>query len=159
MVPWPRASRPSLPRSSATSAACCFDARRTWIMANTIELKVPDIGGHENVPVIEVMVKAGDSVTKEQSLITLESDKATMEIPASASGVIKEMKLKVGDEVSEGAVIAILEVAGAEAEAPKAAAPAPAPAAAPAKSAASPAPQAAGATGRTADIECKLVVL
>ncbi|HUA81093.1 MAG TPA: dihydrolipoyl dehydrogenase [Dyella sp.] len=137
-------------------------------MANTIELKVPDIGGHENVPVIEVMVKAGDTVAKEQSLITLESDKATMEIPASAAGVIKELKLKVGDEVSEGAVIAVLEMGGAEAEAPKAAAPAPAPAAAPApgpapapapaKSAA-PAPQAAGATGRKADIECKLVVL
>jgi dihydrolipoamide dehydrogenase len=134
-------------------------------MANTIELKVPDIGGHENVPVIEVMVKAGDSVSKEQSLITLESDKATMEIPASAAGVIKEMKLKLGDEVSEGTVIAILELAGAEAEAPKAAAPAPAaaapapaPAAAPAKPAV-PAPQAAGATGRKADIECKLVVL
>jgi dihydrolipoamide dehydrogenase len=134
-------------------------------MANTIELKVPDIGGHENVPVIEVMVKAGDSVSKEQSLITLESDKATMEIPASAAGVIKEMKLKLGDEVSEGTVIAILELAGAEAEAPKAAAPAPAaaapapaPAAAPAKPAV-PAPQVAGATGRKADIECKLVVL
>ncbi|RUL76628.1 dihydrolipoyl dehydrogenase [Dyella choica] len=134
-------------------------------MANTIELKVPDIGGHENVPVIEVMVKAGDSVAKEQSLITLESDKATMEIPASASGVIKEMKLKVGDEVSEGAVIAILELVGAEAEAPKAAAPAPAaPVPAPAETAtpakpAAPAPQAAGATGRKADLECKLVVL
>jgi dihydrolipoamide dehydrogenase len=137
-------------------------------MANTIELKVPDIGGHEGVPVIEVMVKAGDSVAKEQSLITLESDKATMEIPASASGVIKEMKLKVGDEVSEGAVIAILEVAGeaAAAPAPAPAAPAPSPAAAPApaapapaKPAAAPAPQAAGATGRKADIECKLVVL
>jgi dihydrolipoamide dehydrogenase len=140
-------------------------------MANTIELKVPDIGGHDNVPVIEVLVKAGDSVAKEQSLITLESDKATMEIPASAAGVIKEMKLKVGDEVSEGAVIAVLEVAGVEAEAPKAAAPAPAPAApapapapapaaaAPSKHAATPGPQAAGATGRKADIECKLVVL
>ena len=136
-------------------------------MANTIELKVPDIGGHENVPVIEVMVKTGDSVSKEQSLITLESDKATMEIPASAAGVIKEMKLKLGDEVSEGTVIAILELAGAEAEAAKAAAPAPAaaaaapapaPAAAPAKPNV-PAPQAAGATGRKADIECKLVVL
>jgi dihydrolipoamide dehydrogenase len=138
-------------------------------MANTIELKVPDIGGHENVPVIEVMVKTGDSVAKEQSLITLESDKATMEIPASASGVIKEMKLKLGDEVSEGTVIAILEVAGAEADAPKAAAapapapaaaPAPAPAPTPAKPAApAPAPQAAGASGRKADLECKLVVL
>jgi dihydrolipoamide dehydrogenase len=138
-------------------------------MANTIEVKVPDIGGHENVPVIEVMVKVGDTVAKEQSLITLESDKATMEIPSSAAGVIKELKLKVGDEVSEGAVIVIIEAEGAatSAEAPKAAAPAPAPAPAaaaapaPAKpaAAAAPAPQAAGATGRKADIECKLVVL
>jgi dihydrolipoamide dehydrogenase len=130
-------------------------------MANTIEVKVPDIG-HDNVPVIEVLVKAGDTVEKEQSLITLESDKATMEVPSSAAGVVKELKLKVGDEVSEGAVIAVLEVAGDAAaaapapspmaEAPKAAAPAPAPVA-------SPAPTAAGASGRTPDIECKLVVL
>ncbi|CAM5395508.1 dihydrolipoyl dehydrogenase [Rhodanobacter lindaniclasticus] len=134
-------------------------------MANTIEIKVPDIGGHDNVPVIEVLVQAGDTVAKEQSLITLESDKATMEIPSSAAGVIRELKLKVGDEVSEGAVIAVLEVAGdaaaaapaeaAKSEAPKAAAPAPV--AAP--SAAAPAPQAAGASGRKADIECQLVVL
>ena len=82
-------------------------------MANTIEIKVPDIGGHDNVPVIEVLVKPGDTVAKEQSLITLESDKATMEIPSSAAGVIRELKLKVGDEVSEGAVIAILETVGA----------------------------------------------
>ncbi|HZY34587.1 MAG TPA: biotin/lipoyl-containing protein, partial [Rhodanobacter sp.] len=82
-------------------------------MANTIEIKVPDIGGHGNVPVIEVLVQVGDTVAKEQSLITLESDKATMEIPSSAAGVIKELKLKVGDEVSEGAVIAILETVGA----------------------------------------------
>jgi dihydrolipoamide dehydrogenase len=138
-------------------------------MANTIEVKVPDIGGHDNVPVIEVMVKAGDTVAKEQSLITLESDKATMEIPSSAAGVIKEFKLKVGDEVSEGTVIAVVEVsdgaaAPAPAESPKAAAPAPvasqpAPAPAPAKAPAAPAPQAAGASGRKADIECKLVVL
>ncbi len=78
-------------------------------MANTIEIKVPDIGGHDNVPVIEVLVKVGDKVEKEQSLITLESDKATMEIPSNTAGVIKEFKLKVGDEVSEGAVIAVLE--------------------------------------------------
>ncbi|WP_266170600.1 dihydrolipoyl dehydrogenase [Dyella subtropica] len=131
-------------------------------MANTIEIKVPDIGGHDGVPVIEVLVKAGDTVTKDQSLITLESDKATMEIPSSAAGTIKELKVKVGDELSEGSVIAVLEVAGdaaaPKAEAPKAAS-APTPAApAPAKAAA-PAPQAAGASGRTADIECKLVVL
>jgi dihydrolipoamide dehydrogenase len=130
-------------------------------MANTVEVKVPDIG-HDNVPVIEVLVKVGDTVEKEQSLITLESDKATMEVPSSAAGVVKELKLKVGDEVSEGAVIVVLEVANdaaaaapaaaPKAEAPKAAAPAPAPVAAPA-------PTAAGASGRTPDIECKLVVL
>ncbi|HTC26965.1 dihydrolipoyl dehydrogenase [Dyella sp.] len=140
-------------------------------MANTIELKVPDIGGHDNVPVIEVLVKVGDKVEQEQSLITLESDKATMEIPASAAGVVKELKLKVGDEVSEGAVIAVLEVGeGASAPAePKNSAPAPAPAPAPksesapapaaAKAPSAPAPQAAGASGRKADIECKLIVL
>ena len=134
-------------------------------MASTIEIKVPDIGGHDNVPVIEVLVKVGDTVAKEQSLITLESDKATMEIPSSAAGVIKELKVKVGDEVSEGALIAVLEASDAgaakPAEAPKAAAPAPAPAAAapaPAPAAAS-APKAAGTSGRTPDIECKLVVL
>ncbi|WP_158880415.1 dihydrolipoyl dehydrogenase [Rhodanobacter sp. L36] len=131
-------------------------------MASTIEIKVPDIGGHDSVPVIEVLVKAGDTVAKEQSLITLESDKATMEIPSSAAGVIKELKLKVGDEVSEGTLIAILETSeeaaapapAAKAEAPKAAAPAPAPAAP-----AAPAPKAAGTSGRKADIECRLVVL
>lgn len=129
-------------------------------MASTIEIKVPDIGGHDNVPVIEVLVKVGDTVAKEQSLITLESDKATMEIPSSAAGVIKELKVKVGDEVSEGALIAVLEVAdgAAKVDAPKAAAPAPAPAAAPAPVAAA-APKAAGVSGRTPDIECKLVVL
>ncbi|QNJ99918.1 dihydrolipoyl dehydrogenase [Dyella telluris] len=130
-------------------------------MASTIEIKVPDIGGHDNVPVIEVLVKVGDTVAKEQSLITLESDKATMEIPSSAAGVIKELKVKVGDEVSEGALIAVLEAAEGAAkaeEAPKAAAPAPAPAPA-AAPAAAPAPKAAGASGRTPDIECKLVVL
>ncbi|MEO6799619.1 MAG: dihydrolipoyl dehydrogenase [Rhodanobacter sp.] len=82
-------------------------------MTNTIEIKVPHIGGHDNVPVIEVLVKVGDVIEKEQSLITLESDKATMEIPASAAGVVKELKLKMGDEVSEGAVIAVIEAVGA----------------------------------------------
>ncbi|MGB3269849.1 MAG: dihydrolipoyl dehydrogenase [Rhodanobacter sp.] len=143
-------------------------------MANTIEIKVPDIGGHDNVPVIEVLVKAGDTVAKDQSLVTLESDKATMEIPSTAAGVIRELKLKVGDEVSEGAVIAVLDVAGeaAAAAAPKAEAPkatAPRPAAVPAATPPQPspasrggsdvAPQATAGTGRRADIECKLVVL
>ena len=75
-------------------------------MADLKEARVPDIG-HADVPVIEVLVKAGDRVEKEQSLITLESDKATMEVPAPFAGTVKEVKLKVGDEVSEGAVIAL----------------------------------------------------
>jgi len=152
-------------------------------MANTIEIKVPDIGDNGSVPVIEILVQVGDTVTKEQSLITLESDKATMEIPSSAAGVVKEIKLKIGDEVSEGSVIAIVEAAADDAakaappvkpeastpasnkpesskaeaakpETAKAAAPAPA-----GEKSAVPAPKAAGESGRKADIECKLVVL
>jgi pyruvate dehydrogenase E2 component (dihydrolipoamide acetyltransferase) len=119
-------------------------------MADLKEARVPDIG-HADVPVIEVLVKAGDRVEKEQSLITLESDKATMEVPAPFAGTVKEVKLKVGDEVSEGTVIAIIEADGAGAasaaqEAPKAAASAPAPvkqAEAP-KAPAAPAPSAGG---------------
>ncbi|WNL46838.1 dihydrolipoyllysine-residue acetyltransferase [Dyella sp. BiH032] len=107
-------------------------------MADLKEARVPDIG-HDNVPVIEVLVKPGDKVAKEQGLVTLESDKATMEVPAPFAGTVKEVKLKVGDEVSEGALIAIIEAdeASAPAAAPKPAAPAPAPApaAAPAKAA------------------------
>lgn len=111
-------------------------------MADLKEARVPDIGGHADVPVIEVMIKPGDTVEKDQSLITLESDKATMEVPAPFAGVVKEVKLKVGDEVSEGALIAIIEAADAGApaaakkEEPAAKAPAPTPAPAPA-----PAPQ------------------
>jgi pyruvate dehydrogenase E2 component (dihydrolipoamide acetyltransferase) len=115
-------------------------------MADLKEARVPDIG-QADVPVIEVMIKPGDKVAKEQSLITLESDKATMEVPAPFAGTVKEVKLKVGDEVSEGTVIAIIEAEdGAAAPAPQAAAPAPAPApiaakaAEPAKSAPAPAP-------------------
>jgi pyruvate dehydrogenase E2 component (dihydrolipoamide acetyltransferase) len=89
-------------------------------MADLKEARVPDIG-HADVPVIEVLVKVGDRVEKEQSLITLESDKATMEVPAPFAGTVKEMKLKVGDEVSEGAVIAVIEVDGAATESPVAA--------------------------------------
>ena len=77
-----------------------------------IEIRVPDIGGHQGVPVIELLAKPGDTIAKDQGLVTLESDKATMEIPSSAAGVLKELKVKVGDEVSEGSVIALLEVSG-----------------------------------------------
>lgn len=107
-------------------------------MSNIIELKIPDIGGHAGVEVIEVFVKVGDVIEKEQSLITLETDKATMEVPATEGGIVKEVKIKVGDKASEGDVVLMLEVgAAAAAPAPAAAAPAPAvaPAAAPAAAA------------------------
>ena len=123
-----------------------------------IELKVPDIGGHENVDIIAVEIKAGDTVAIDDTLITLETDKATMDVPAEAAGVVKEVKVKVGDKISEGGLIAVIEAAGAAAEAPKAAA-APAPAAQPeAPKAATPAPQAASFSGN-ADAEYDVVVL
>jgi len=100
-----------------------------------LEVKVPDIGDFKDVEVIEVLVKPGDRVAAEQSLVTVESDKASMEIPSSTAGVVKEMKVKVGDKVNEGTVLLLLEGEGAAAAAP--AAPA-APAAAPAASAAAP---------------------
>ena len=94
-------------------------------MAETIEVKVPDIGDYKDVPVIEVFVKPGDEVKAEESLITVESDKATMEVPSPTSGKVKELKVKVGDKVSEGSVIAVVEAAGgAAAPAPAAVAPA-----------------------------------
>lgn len=75
------------------------------------EAKVPDIGGHKNVPVIEVLVKVGDAVKKDQGLITLESDKATMEVPAPFAGIVREVKVKLGDEISEGDVVVLIEAA------------------------------------------------
>ena len=137
-------------------------------MANTIELKVPDIGGYDDVPVIELLVAAGDTVKKDQGLVTLESDKATMEVPAAAAGKIVELKVKVGDKLSEGSVVAILEPedasAGASAPAPTPPAQAAAPAAAPAaesgaQASANKAPQPAAGTGRKADVECRMLVL
>lgn len=71
-------------------------------MSQVVEIKVPDIGDYKDVPVIEVLVKAGDTVNAEDSLVTLESDKATMDVPSPKSGVVKEVKIKVGDTVSEG---------------------------------------------------------
>src|SRR5205809_6614939 len=91
------------------------------------EVKVPDIGDFKNVEVIEILVKPGDAVTKEQSLVTLESDKATMEIPSPGAGVVKEVKVKVGDKVAKGSAILVLEGgeqrAEPRAEAPKTEAP------------------------------------
>ncbi|MDO4641205.1 MAG: dihydrolipoyl dehydrogenase [Neisseria sp.] len=119
-----------------------------------IELKVPDIGGHENVDIIAVEIKAGDTVAIEDTLITLETDKATMDVPAEAAGVVKEVKVKVGDKISEGGVIAVIEASGASAEVPEVkAAPAQE-----APKAATPAPQAAQFNG-SSDAEYDVVVL
>ncbi|WP_256645514.1 dihydrolipoyllysine-residue acetyltransferase [Thermomonas paludicola] len=86
-------------------------------MAELKEARVPDIGGHGDVPVIELLVKPGDTVAKDQGLVTLESDKATMEVPSPFAGVIKELKVKLGDTVAEGALVAVIEATGAEAPA------------------------------------------
>jgi pyruvate dehydrogenase E2 component (dihydrolipoamide acetyltransferase) len=111
-------------------------------MSNIIEVKVPDIGDFKNIPVIEVLVKPGDSVNKEAPLVTLESDKATMEVPAPAAGIVKEIKVKLGDKVSEGSLVLMLESAGDGAAAKPAAPQKPAPAAEqPVPKPAAPAPQ------------------
>src|SRR5690242_1747741 len=148
-------------------------------MSKTIELKVPDIGDFHDVPVIEVLVKAGDRVEKDQSLVTLESAKATMEVPASAAGIIKEVKVRVGDNVEQGAVIAVAEAEGAasqsgdthadkptpakgekapvaEARKPAPAPPKPSPAS---ENQNAPAPVHARETGREPDMQCRMLVL
>jgi len=91
-----------------------------------VEVKVPDIGDFKEVEVIELLVKVGDTVKVDQSLITVESDKASMEIPSSSAGVVKELKVKVGDKVAEGSLLLVVEAAAAAAPATAAAA-APAP--------------------------------
>jgi dihydrolipoamide dehydrogenase len=140
--------------------------------ANTIELKVPDIGGYDDVPVIELLVKVGDSVARDQGLVTLESDKATMEVPASQAGVVRELKVKLGDKVSEGSVIAVIEAAdstsppvgevaarSAAGEGAAKSPPSPQPSPIKGEGEKQPAPQAAATSGRKADIECAMVVL
>ena len=129
-----------------------------------IEIAVPDIGDHAGVPVIELLVAPGDSVGKDQGLVTLESAKATMEVPSPEAGTVVELRVKLGDTVSEGAVIAVLETAAA---APPPAAPASKPPVTPSHRApaepSAPAPKPAAAAGKSsgapADIECALVVL
>ncbi len=155
----------------------------------TTEVKVPDIGNYTNVPVIEVLVKAGDTVAKDQGLVTLESDKATMEVPSSIAGVVKEVRVKLGDEISEGTVVAVIEAEGAGAapgksplppagevaarsaageggagknqpgQAPPSPQPSPASGRGGESAAPAPAPVAAAGTGRKADIECQVAVL
>ena len=109
-------------------------------MSNIIELKVPDIGGHNNVDVIEVFVKVGDTIDVEDSVLTLETDKASMEVPATAAGVVKELKITVGSKVSEGSVMLLLETAAQDTS-----------------TATAPAAPAAAITG--AQIECDVLVL
>jgi pyruvate dehydrogenase E2 component (dihydrolipoamide acetyltransferase) len=120
-----------------------------------VEIKVPDIGDFKEVEVIELLVKPGDPIKAEQSLITVESDKASMEIPSSQGGVVKELKVKIGDKVAEGSLVLILE-ASAEATAGTAAPVAAAPAAAPAAlvPVAAPAPQTASAPLSAAAMPC-----
>ena len=129
-----------------------------------VEVKVPDIGDFDEVAVIELLVKVGDTVKVEQSLITVESDKASMEIPSSTAGVVKEIKIALGDKVKQGSVVVMVEAAGA------AAAPAAEPKAAPAPAASAPAapvsvaaPAApapvASSFGGSADLECDVVVI
>ncbi|MBB5466636.1 dihydrolipoamide dehydrogenase [Paraburkholderia sp. CI2] len=129
-----------------------------------VEVKVPDIGDFKDVDVIEVNIKPGDTIEKEQSLLTLESDKASMEVPSDTAGTVKEVRIKPGDKVSQGTVIALVEAtaggaaaAAAEPKAPEKAAPAPVPAAAAPKAAAAAAQ--AGSYSGSADIECDMLVL
>jgi dihydrolipoamide dehydrogenase len=141
-------------------------------MGQMHEAKVPDIGNYTDVPVIEVLVAVGESVKKDQGLVTLESDKATMEVPSPFAGVVKELKVKVGDALSEGSVVALIESAEASSTPPPPSAegggreevaavrstpPQPSPSEKGREQ--TPAPAAAAASGREADIECRIVVI
>ena len=140
-------------------------------MSNVIEIKVPDIGDFSNIPVIEVLVKPGDTVGKEDTIVTLESDKATMDVPSPAAGVVRDLRIKVGDKVSEGTLLLTLEseAEAANSEAKAAPAPAATPAAPPAPQAKAPqkdtpaapptATPAAPASSIQADIHAEVVVL
>ncbi|MDN5782965.1 MAG: branched-chain alpha-keto acid dehydrogenase subunit E2, partial [Luteimonas sp.] len=121
-------------------------------MADLKEARVPDIGGYDDVPVIEVLVAVGDTVDKDQGLVTLESDKATMEVPSPFAGVVRELKVKVGDSLSEGGVVAVIEAAGDEAPA-KPEAPGSAPAHAQPEAAKADAPPANRTTETSAKVE------
>src|SRR5258706_3327620 len=98
-------------------------------MSNIVEIKVPDIGDFKDIPIVEILVKPGDSVKPEDPLVSLESDKATMDVPSPQAGTIKEIKAKVGDKVSKGTLILLLDASGAETAAAATAAPAPPPSA------------------------------
>src|SRR5450830_1205360 len=150
--------------SGHKSGAAFIPMQRTGSRTNgaqemsQIEVKVPDIGDFKEVEVIEILVKVGDTIKVEQSLLTVESDKASMEIPSSHAGVVKEIKVKLGDKVAEGSIVVVVDAAGAAAAATAVAAAAPTAvaAAAPAPVAAAPvaaaAPAAPAAAGGVQDI-------
>ena len=139
-APSPAASSPAAAASPAAQPA----AASAPAGGGSADLVVPDIGDFKDVEIIEIFVKPGDTIAVEQSLITVESDKASMEIPASVAGVLESLAIKVGDKVSEGSLIGKVTAAGAGAPAPAPAAAGATPAA-PAPAVASPAPQAAAA--------------
>ena len=126
-------------------------------MSDIVEVKVPDIGDFKDVPVIEVLVKVGDVVKAEDSLVTLESDKATMDVPSPVSGVVMELKLKVGDKVAEGTLVAVVKTDSATADTEKIA-PAAASAVSPAPTITAPAASVGKFAGK-ADFECEMLVL
>jgi dihydrolipoamide dehydrogenase len=141
-------------------------------MSQVIEVKVPDIGDFSNIPVIEVLVKPGDAISKEDTLVTLESDKATLEVPSPSAGVVRDLKIKVGDKVSQGTLLLTLDAddQAAKAEAPQAKGDAKGPAEAPSQQARAPAAPSTGAPDTPpasrlsppspkADIHAEVVVL
>jgi dihydrolipoamide dehydrogenase len=124
-------------------------------MAQLVEVKVPDIGDFKDVAVIEVMVKVAETIAVDTGLVMVESDKASMEIPSTHAGVVKEIKVKVNDKVSEGSVLLTLEASGASAPPPPAAS-------APAAQVPPPQPSPGGGGGKysgKADVECEMLVL
>ena len=123
-------------------------------MANLVEVKVPDIGDFTEIPVIEILVKPGDVVKKEDSLISLESDKATMEVPSTHAGVVKELKVKLGDKVSMGSLVLVLEESAGAAAVAASPSSAPSPGTAEVKAASpspQPSPKGEGANARPAE--------
>ena len=163
-VPAPVAAAPAPAATPAPAAQPAAAAAPATVSApaatGPVEVKVPDIGDYDKVPVIEILVAVGDTVKKDQGLVTLESDKATLEVPSSADGVVKEIKVKLDDKLSQGDVVVILEAAGTAPVAAKAA-PGSKPPVTPSHRAPDPAvaAKALPSSGRTADIECRMVVL
>ncbi|MFZ6848310.1 dihydrolipoyl dehydrogenase [Undibacterium sp. RuRC25W] len=154
----PAAAAPAAAPAPATAPAASAAVVAAPAVVGIVEVKVPDIGDFKEVEVIELMVKVGDTIKVDQSLITVESDKASMEIPSSHAGVVKEVKVKVGDKVAEGSLLLLVEAAGAAASAATAAPASPAaPVAAPSAPAV-PAPVASGYSGQV-DLQCDMMVL